>query len=334
MKKSNVASAILVAVVVSILLATGLVAARQNQDTTQNSNTNTSGGSTSGQTGGGSTLDSSDRKFMMEAGMGGMAEVEWARVALQRASSDGVKQFAQRMIDDHTKAGQELTQLASTKGVTLETALDNKHAGTLTKLQGMSGAEFDRAYLKEAGVKAHEKMEKLYMREADRGKDADAKAFASKTLPTVQEHLRMAREMMTGMSGKNMSGNSNMSGNTNSNSGRTVDSGAGTMGESQGSGVDTNPDKRTTQNSNMSNSNMSNSNMSNSNMAGNSNMSGNSNTMNSNMSNSNMSGNDNTSGNSNMSNDNTMNSNGNSNTGNANGNSNTGNTNGNSNTPR
>ena len=85
---------------------------------------------------------------MMEAGMGGMAEVEWARVALQRASSDSVKQYAQRMIDDHTKAGDALKQLASTKGVTLETALDNKNANTLTKLQALSGADFDRTYVK------------------------------------------------------------------------------------------------------------------------------------------------------------------------------------------
>jgi hypothetical protein len=128
----------------------------------------------------------------------------------------------------------------------------------------MTGADFDRAYLKEAGVKAHEKMEKLFMREAERGRDADLKSFASSTLPTVQGHLRMAREMMTGMSGKGTS----MSGGTdNSNTkGRRIDSGAGTMGESQGSGVDTNPSKRSTSNSNTSgNSNTGNSNTGNSN---------------------------------------------------------------------
>jgi putative membrane protein len=300
MTKRNVTPAILVAVVVSVLLA-GLVAARPdtytNSNMDQNSNSsNTSGraSSTSGsQNTNASMLDSSDKKFMMEAGMGGMAEVEMARVALQRASSEAVKQYAQRMIDDHTKAGQELTELASTKGVTLATALDTKHTNMLTKMQQLSGAEFDRAYIKEAGVKSHEKMEKLFMREAERGKDADTKAFASKTLPTVQDHLRMAREMSVGSgTGTKMStsgGNSNMSGNMNSSG----------------------------------NSNMSNTNMSNSNMSGNMNMS-NSNMSNSNMSdsngNTNMSGNDNTSGNSNATN--------------SNGNSNMTNSNGNSNNPR
>lgn len=314
MTNRNAVTAILVAVLVSVLLGTALVAAQPDQNSNSSAASNTSqnsnSGSMSGQNMNGSTVDSSDRKFMMEAGMGGMAEVEWARVALQRASSDSVKQFAQQMIDDHTKANEALKQLASTKGVALPTALDNKHANMLTKLQGLSGAEFDRAYIKDAGVKAHEQMEKLFMREADRGKDADAKTFASTTLPTVQSHLSMARNLMGSMSGKSMSGgNSNMSGNMNA-------SGNSNMS-----------------NSNMSNSNMSNSNMSNSNMSGNSNMSnsnmsGNSNMSNSNdntnmSGNSNMSGNDNMSGNSNMSNSNTMNSNGNSNTTNANGNSNT-----------
>jgi putative membrane protein len=107
------------------------------------------------------------------------------------------------MIDDHTKAGDELAQVASMKGVSLPMEPDAKHKAMLAKMQQLSGAAFDAEYIKMAGVKDHEKMEKLFMSESSKGKDADAKGFAAKTLPTVQTHLRMAREMTTNMmSGK------------------------------------------------------------------------------------------------------------------------------------
>jgi putative membrane protein len=140
-------------------------------------------------------LSSSDRKFMMTAAAGGMAEVEIARLAVDKASSDDVKKYAQQMIDDHTKANEELMQIASQKGVTLPTGPDAKHMALMAKMRGLSGADFDRMYVKEAGVSDHSKMEKLFMQESGGGKDADVKAFASKTLPTVQMHLKMARDM-------------------------------------------------------------------------------------------------------------------------------------------
>ncbi len=158
-------------------------------------------------------LNSMDRKFMMTAAAGGMAEVEMARMALDRAASDGVKQFAQHMIDDHTKANQELMQVAATKGVTLPAGPDAKHQALMAKMMKLSGAAFDREYIKNAGVKDHQEMEKLFMDEGRKGADADTKAFAAKTLPAVQEHLRMAREMSSNM--MNTNSNSNMNSNSN-----------------------------------------------------------------------------------------------------------------------
>ena len=146
-------------------------------------------------------MSSADRKFMMTAAMGGMAEVEMARLALQKSASDSVKQYAQKMIDDHTMAGDELKRLASMKGVTLPAQPDAKHMAMMAKMGKLSGMGFDMMYVKEAGVKAHEKMEKLYMKESMSGMDMDAKAFASKTLPTVRMHLQMARDMMMSMKG-------------------------------------------------------------------------------------------------------------------------------------
>ena len=146
-------------------------------------------------------MSSADQKFMMMAATGGMAEVEMARLALEKSSSDAVKQFAQKMIDDHTAANNELMQVASTKGVMLPTQPDAKQMAMMAKMQKLSGMEFDMMYVKEAGVKGHEMMEKLFMKESMSGKDMDAKAFAAKTLPTVQMHLKMARDMMMNMKG-------------------------------------------------------------------------------------------------------------------------------------
>jgi uncharacterized surface protein with fasciclin (FAS1) repeats/predicted outer membrane protein len=146
-------------------------------------------------------MSSDDRKFMMIAAMGGMAEVEMARLALQKSTNESVKQYAQKMIDDHTMAGEELMRLASMKGVALPAQSDAKQMAMMAKMQKLSGAEFDMMYVKEAGVKAHESMEKLYMKESMSGKDADAKAFAAKTLPAVRMHLQMARDMMMSMKG-------------------------------------------------------------------------------------------------------------------------------------
>jgi putative membrane protein len=146
-------------------------------------------------------MSSADQKFMMMAAMGGMAEIEMARLALQKSNNESVKQYAQKMIDDHTMAGEELMRLASMKGVALPAKPDAKHMSMMAKMQRLSGAEFDMEYVKVAGVKAHESMEKLYMKESMGGKDMDAKAFAAKTLPTVRMHLQMARDMMTSMKG-------------------------------------------------------------------------------------------------------------------------------------
>jgi putative membrane protein len=190
----------------AILLTVGLLIFLGGRASAQNSNSSTTSGPSQSMSQS-MMLSSMDKKFMMDAAMGGKAEVAMAQLALERASSDAVKQYAQKMIDDHTKAGEELMQVASMKGITLPMEPDAKHKALLAKMQGLSGAEFNSLYIKMAGVQDHQKMEKLFMSESAKGKDADAKGFAAKTLPTVQEHLRMAREMTTSM----MSGKKGMS---------------------------------------------------------------------------------------------------------------------------
>ncbi len=174
-----------------------------------------SGGQNSNQSGGAAmAVSSADRKFATMAAMDGMTEVELGRLAAERGSSDAVKQFGQRMVDDHSKANDELKQWAETAGVMLPTALDAKHQAMVARMSGLSGAAFDRAYAKEM-VKDHIKAVQLFQREADRGTDAGLKSFASSKLPTLREHLEMARSLNASGGGHNMNSNTSMSGNSN-----------------------------------------------------------------------------------------------------------------------
>jgi putative membrane protein len=138
-------------------------------------------------------LSSEDRAFLTEAAQGGMAEVEMGRLATERASNPAVKQFGQRMVDDHSKANDELKQVAARKGVTLPTALDSEHRDKMERLSKLSGAAFDREYMKEM-VADHDKDVKEFQKESERATDPDVKAFASKTLPTLEQHLELAGE--------------------------------------------------------------------------------------------------------------------------------------------
>jgi len=134
---------------------------------------------------------SADAPFIGTAAMDGLAEVEHGRLAAQNASSPEVKRFAQRMIDDHSKAGDELKRLAVQKEITLATKLDDEHRAMHEQLAALKGAAFDKAYMSHM-AKAHLEAVKLFQQEATAGQDSDVKAWASKTLPTLQEHVKLA----------------------------------------------------------------------------------------------------------------------------------------------
>jgi putative membrane protein len=134
-----------------------------------------------------------DSGFMTKAAQGGIAEVEMGRLALQHGSNEKVKQFGQRMVDDHTNANDQLKQLASQKGVTLPSEVNAKQKSTINKLSQLSGPEFDRVYMADM-VKDHQEDVAEFQHEANSGNDPDVKAFAGKVLPTLQDHLRMAED--------------------------------------------------------------------------------------------------------------------------------------------
>jgi putative membrane protein len=147
-----------------------------------------------------SNAASGDQTFVTQAVIAGMAEVELGKMATQSGSNAKVKSFGQQMVTDHTKAGDELKSIATAKGMTLPTSLDPMHQATRDKLAKLSGAEFDRAYM-EAMVSGHQTVAKTMMTEASSGSNPELKAFAAKTLPTVQMHLKMAQDIQKEVSG-------------------------------------------------------------------------------------------------------------------------------------
>jgi putative membrane protein len=124
-----------------------------------------------------------------------MAEIEASKLAVDKAANTQVKGFAQQMVDDHTKAADELKALAAAKKVTLPTEPGMKDKASLKALQGDTGAKFDVRYAQSFGVKAHQDTVRLFQNAANKSKDADVKAYAQKTLPTLQHHLEMAHDM-------------------------------------------------------------------------------------------------------------------------------------------
>lgn len=146
------------------------------------------------------SLSQFDREFMVEAAQGGMAEVEFGKIARQKASSNIVKEYARRMVVEHTQANNKLKALAQQKGVILPTTIGEKNQDLLQDLSELSGAKFDREYMKKAGVESHEEQAKLFERQVQRGQDPQVKGFAAQTLPLVQKHLQHAQEIIEGRS--------------------------------------------------------------------------------------------------------------------------------------
>lgn len=147
------------------------------------------------------TVAHKDASFMKNAAEAGHYEVEGSQLALTKASSADVKTFAQQMIDDHGKAGQELATLAASKGVKLSDGPSIAQKGKLKLLGTHEGAKFDAKYAESVGVSAHEDAVKLFTKAASDAKDPDVKAFAAKTLPALQHHLEMARTLKASTKG-------------------------------------------------------------------------------------------------------------------------------------
>ena len=149
-------------------------------------------GATSSTSKASSSLPRSERRFIEKAMQDGMEEVEMSKLAMDKAQNAKVKEFAKRLVDDHTKANAELTKLASAKGVTPPAAVDASHKRKLESMAKKSGVDFDREYMSDM-LNDHQKDIREFRSIAKSAKDPDLKAFASSTLPTLEQHLQMAK---------------------------------------------------------------------------------------------------------------------------------------------
>lgn len=141
-----------------------------------------------------SKLSGGDQDFLKKAAEGGKAEVELAQLVLQKTQDPKVRQFAQKMIDDHTKNGQQLQQVASQVGATLPSNIDPEAQQMKDKLSNLSGEQVDKQYM-DFEVKDHQKDISEFQKEASSGQDQTVKNFAQTSLPTLQEHLKLAQEI-------------------------------------------------------------------------------------------------------------------------------------------
>jgi putative membrane protein len=139
-------------------------------------------------------LNPTDRDFLLQGAKACLGEVKLNQLALDRALSPEVKKFAQQMFDEHTRMNQDLKALAEKKGVPWPTAIDPTQQAVLDQLTKLNGADFDRQFMSDQLKQHREAIAKLEaaVREAQ---DADVKALASKTLPKIREHLRMAQRI-------------------------------------------------------------------------------------------------------------------------------------------
>ncbi|WP_316799559.1 DUF4142 domain-containing protein [Pedobacter frigidisoli] len=143
---------------------------------------------------GGIAVDEADSKFATQAAVGGMAEVELGKLALEKATNQQVKDFASMMVKDHGTANTELMAIAAQKNITLPSTVDDEHKKTMEDLGKKTGADFDKAYV-DAMISGHKSTLKLMEDESKDGKDAELKTFATKTAPIVQSHLVMINKI-------------------------------------------------------------------------------------------------------------------------------------------
>lgn len=142
--------------------------------------------------------------FIMEAAQGELAEVTLGQMAADKGESEEVKEFGRRMVRDHGKAYEELKTLATAVGVPLPTEMSAEAKAFQQRLENLSGAEFDRTYMKEM-LKDHMKDVSAFEKQAGDGQNAQVKEWVRKTLPTLREHLSLAQRTAKNVRAQNRS---------------------------------------------------------------------------------------------------------------------------------
>ena len=142
-----------------------------------------------------------DHDFLRKAAESNFAEIEAGRLGAEKAENADVKAYGRHMIDDHTQAQQRLEDLARQEDVALPKSPDGAHLKEMERLRGLSGAEFDKAFMGRM-VEDHQKSVSLFEKASKQAKDEQVKAFAEKTLPVLKEHLQKAKDLNTQVGGK------------------------------------------------------------------------------------------------------------------------------------
>lgn len=138
-----------------------------------------------------------DRAFIEAAASLGRTEAEAGKLAAEKAANGKVKAFGVQLEKDHTDAHNRLAALAQNRGITLPAELDGSARQSIDELAQLSGAEFDRRFVENFGVRMHEGAVPLFERQAQEGQDAEIQAFAQQTLGALRSHLQMARDLET-----------------------------------------------------------------------------------------------------------------------------------------
>jgi putative membrane protein len=188
-------------------------------------------------------LAKSDQKMLTDLAMANMAEIETAKLALQKTQSDRVKSFAQQMVDDHTKGLEEVRKVAAARSLTLPTELDAKHKAMATKLEKLTGDKFDRSYMDQAGVKAHKEAHALVTKAESSAQDSELKALATRLQPTIHQHLNNAEQLSAAIKGGTTMGSSGTQSRSGSGSSNMPQNEAGNR--DQGSSGGNKPDSGT-----------------------------------------------------------------------------------------
>lgn len=143
---------------------------------------------------GGGRLSDDDREFMTKAAQGGRGEVELGKLAVRKGHSSRIRSFGSRMVSDHTKANRDLMRLAANYGVSLPSTMAPDEQDLYGQLRNMNGRDFDRAY---AGhmLEDHQKDVADFDSERTQAKSPALRAFASRTLPTLRKHLKLAQSL-------------------------------------------------------------------------------------------------------------------------------------------
>lgn len=139
-------------------------------------------------------LPANDTEFLIKFTSDNHAEIKFSELADTRASNPRVKEFAQRMVKDHTAAAEKLAEHAKNQKVAVAAGFEREKRDIYMNLSRLNGAEFDKAYMKQM-VEDHEKGIKMLEHEARSGQDAELKKFAEELLPAIRDHLKQAREI-------------------------------------------------------------------------------------------------------------------------------------------